>query len=136
MTEYTGPRRFSSPPTAQELERLVEELVSALDRFGRGGPRRFDLPLGMVRTGSTALGFGRAVRIDTSGGDTVRAVLPIPDSRFGGLTAGLVRMSSSGTITVVPAEDATIDGSTTLTLPTDLGVYEFLFDGRHWRRFR
>lgn len=133
MTNYSGPRRFSSPPTAQELERLVADLAELYDSFNLGPQPRFAVPLGIARSDVT-LQFGKSQRVDTGKGQSVRALLPEPDARYTGRTVCLVRSSALGSIRVVsPRRETLIDGRSSVTLPAFVGAYLFLFDGKHWR---
>ncbi len=133
---YEAPRKFSSPPTAQELERLAEDVAALYRALGFGAPPAFRVPLG-VATRDMVLAFGEARRCDTSGGQTIRALLPAAmRSGSGGALAVLTRTSSSGAIRVVPTFDARVDGASYYDVPSEVGSYAFLFDGRNWTSMR
>ncbi len=136
MTAYNAPRRFSSPPTAQELERLAEHVAELYRLIGFGTPPRFAVPLG-VATSDFALAFGEARRCNTAGGQTVRALLPgALQPGHAGAVAVLVRLSAEGAIRVVPTFSATVDGAAYYDVPSEVGSYAFLFDGRNWTSMR
>lgn len=131
MNGFDAPRRFSSPPTAQELDRLAEA-VEVLYRAAPGvvalRPRQ-----GIFRKDVT-LCVGEAVRIDTSGGQSVRALLP--DVRRYGV-AGLIRMSGLGAVDVIPSDPtATIDGIGIFSVSSNEGMYPFYSDGLNWYSMR
>ncbi len=123
---YEAPRKFSSPPTAQELERLardVQALYQAAPSVVTLRPR-----LGIAR-GNVTLGIGEMVRIDTSGGQTVRAALP--DVRRAGI-CGLIRMSGLGAVDVVPAPGTVVDFLSIYSVSSDVGAWLFYSDSIAW----
>ncbi len=127
-TSYDGPRKFSSPPTAQELERLVVDLSNLIDDL-RKGPK-FKPRLGVERRDCT-LEVGVAVRVDTSSGQTVRAMLP--DARASaGRIAMLVRMSGLGSIDVVATPGVMVDGGSIYSVSSDVFALPFFSDGFAW----
>lgn len=127
--DYSAPRKFSSPPTAQELDRLAED-VANLYRAAVGvvslRPR-----LGVWRDANKPvfLGYGEFVRIDTSSGQTVRALFP--DVRRSGLV-GVLRLSNAGAVTVLPAPGILVDGISTYSVPATVGGRLFYSDGGQW----
>lgn len=131
MTESSAPRRFSSPPTALELERLaeaVERLYQEI-RFGVALRPR----LGIVRAGSVTLGYNEIVRIDTDSGNTIAARLP--DVRRSGL-CGLIRMSGAGAVDVYPQPGRFVDNLSVYSVSTDVGAWLFYSDGVAWYSVR
>ncbi len=127
-TSYDGPRKFSSPPTAQELERLVTDLSDLIDDL-RKGPK-FPPRIGVERK-DCSLEVGASVRVDTSQGQTVRATLP--DVRAsGGRVAVLVRMSGLGAIDVIPQSGVKVDGIDIYSVSADVFALPFFSDGFAW----
>lgn len=140
MTNYGGPRRFSSPPTAQELERLVSDLADLFERVAGGVALRLGIPLGIKRE-DFPLRFGFVSRVDTTRGQTIRALLPTPENSAAGKTVSLVRVSANGSIRVVPTGGKAgiltkplIDGEKEWVVPPIPATYLLFFDGKNWSK--
>lgn len=131
MTDFSAPRRFSSPPTAQELERLADAVAGLFDevRFRVAMKPR----LGIARGASVTLGYNEIVRIDTDGGNTVRALLP---SVIKGGLCGLIRMSGNGAIDVYPQPGNAVDNLSVYSVSADVGAWLFYSDSINWYSVR
>lgn len=126
MSDLTSPRRFSSPPTAQELERLAEDVANLFDVIRNVvslKPR-----IGVARS-TVTLGYKEVVRIDTDSGNTVKAMLP--DVQRGGI-AGLLRLSGAGAIDVYPAPGKFVDNLSVYSVSADVGCWLFYSDSISW----
>lgn len=143
LTEvYRGPRKFSpdNPELFQrQMDALVEELIQRFRALSSGPPRYQELPkvtsIAGQFTEATA-GFGCFLPVDTSAGGTVRVRLPPADSRFGGQSLVIIRLSNVGGIDAVPTGDSRVANQRFISLSGDLGAHALLFDGRLWWPFR
>lgn len=131
MTRYAGRRTFSNPPTKQEVEELVNDMARALLQATEA---RVWTMLPSVRA-SSAAAFDHALPVNTAASNTIDVSLPLADSAQGGRELALIRQSALGVVRVMPPNRVTIDGAAgTLTLPTTVGLYVFMFDGvNYWR---
>jgi hypothetical protein len=119
----------------QELEQFARDLSTVLAGLSRGAEPRRDWLSGIARVAGN-VGFGEVLRVDSTGGVTVTARLPKASTSDSGRLAGVCRLSTSGTVNVIPPGGALIDGAASLALPATIGLYLFEHDGVNFWRVR
>lgn len=129
---FAGRTTFSAPPTKAELEEFAGDLIRMFQAVD--GSRVWRMLSTVRGDGATvAASLGCALPVDTSDGAAVDVVLPPVDARRGGQELAVIRLSSAGTIRLVPPNGATIDGSSSVaTLSATAGYYVVLFDGANF----
>lgn len=132
---YTGPSKFSSTYSEQELDRVGEFLRGVGDGFRHGTPPRFNARIGIERGARVTLDAGGAVRVDTSSGNTITAVLP-DVVRSAGKTAILLRLSSLGAVDVISSDLVLVDDQEIFSVSAAVGAFPFFSDGKQWFSLR
>lgn len=135
LLNYGGPSKFSPVYSEQELNRVGEFLVEVDNGFRNGTPPIFPVKLGKERGARCTLIAGGAVRVDTSSGNTVTAVLP-DVVRSAGKTAILVRTSALGAVDVISSERVLVDDQVVFSVSGAVGAFPFYSDGEQWFSLR
>lgn len=144
MKPYAGPRSFRSnslESLGEKLDRAFNE-VDRISREATGGVSRrwaFEGPVrGSEAPARTVIAKPNIViECDTedasasSPGPTVIVTLPPVNTKDVGLECGILRMHTTGTITLLPFDGAKLDGDTApQTIPTACGLYVLVITSR------
>ena len=119
----------------QDIKELVRQLnqfeQNVSDSFVRVGdqflPRLSPTP---NQRANYVAKIGDLVELDSSGGNLI-VTFPAAAKGTEGVALGLVRLSGSNTITLVPVSGK-INGAATVTLSTTVKAYLFVSDGSGW----
>lgn len=123
------PVRYRSS-SVEDLAKDMERMATTLVAFHRAQPSPNDsLPLvGPVSVDGATLAFGQAARVSPREDEQITLFLPRPDSRNGGRTIGVMRLSRLGAVQIV-ATDCEVNGLEHVYLLGDIGLTTIQFDG-------
>lgn len=136
--EFRGARIFSArtlETLTLELNRFASEVADAWQRIASGVVPRWDKAPLILRANGT-LAFGTLTKVSPNLAAIILS-FPPATSQDAGRSVRFARMSTAFALTVRAPTPVSIDaGGSTQTVPSNLGLYEYQWDGEAWWRLR
>lgn len=121
-----------APRAKRQLEGLVRVLKRRLEALERRPSPRYQIDPGVTRSGNATVGFWHVTRVAPNAGATVRVRLPKATAEDGGLSCGIIRDSTDGSVFVYPAAGSLLNGQASVFLTSAKMFFIYVFDGTNW----
>lgn len=125
-------RQFDTDHPEREMNRLINGLYDYAGQVAQAGEVRPEMA-GIVRTGTTSVGFDVLLRVSPANESTVVVVqLPQPRTEDGGRVCRVARTTAGGEVLIQAVGGATLNGGTRLFMYNAPGLAEVRFDGQNY----